>query len=50
VHVISRSTDFLKPFQNRGFLPGLIPTQPPPHRGMESFLFAFLEDFSTPHK
>jgi hypothetical protein len=48
VHVISRSTDFLERFQNRGFLPGLIPTQPPPHRGMESFLFDFLEDFSTP--
>ena len=48
VHVISRGDDFLKPFQNRGFLPGLIPTQPPPHPGMESFLFDFLEDFSTP--
>lgn len=47
VHVISRNSDFLKPFQNRGFLPGLIPTQPPPHRGMETFLFDFLEDFST---
>ncbi|UCD81604.1 MAG: sulfatase-like hydrolase/transferase [Desulfobacterales bacterium] len=48
VHVISRKADFLKPFRNRGFLPGIIPTQPPPHRGMESFLFDFLEDFSTP--
>jgi hypothetical protein len=48
VHVISRNADLLKPFQNRGFLPGLIPHQPPPHRGMETFLFDFLEDFSTP--
>jgi len=48
VHVISRSSDFLKPFQNRGFQPGLIPTQPPPHRGMETFLFDFLKDFSSP--
>jgi Sulfatase len=47
VHVLSRDKDFIKAFQNRGFLPGLIPTQPPPHRGMESFLFDFLEDFST---
>ena len=48
VHVLSRNKVFLKPFQNRGYLPGFIPTQPPPHRGMESFLFDFLEDFSTP--
>jgi len=50
VHVISRNVDLLKPFQNRGFMPGLIPAQPPPHRGMSSFLFDFLEDFSTPDK
>ena len=50
VHVISRGRDFLKPFQNRGFRPGLIPAQPPPHRGMENFLFDFLEDFSTPRQ
>jgi len=50
VHVISRGRDFLKPFQNRGFRPGLIPDQPPPHRGMENFLFDFLEDFSTPRQ
>jgi hypothetical protein len=50
VHVISRNPDLLKPFQNRGFRPGLIPAQPPPHRGMASFLFDFLEDFSTPDK
>ena len=48
VHILSRNQDFLKPFQNRGYRPGLIPTQPPPHPGMESFLFDFLEDFSTP--
>jgi len=47
VHVISRSGDFLKPFRSRGFRPGLIPSQPPPHRGMENFLFDFLEGFST---
>ena len=50
VHVISRNADLLKPFQNRGFMPGLIPAQSPPHRRMASFLFDFLEDFSTPDK
>jgi hypothetical protein len=50
VHVISRKTAFLKPFEKRGFRPGIVPTQPQPYRGMESFLFDFLEDFSTPDK
>jgi hypothetical protein len=48
VHVISRNRDHLQPFLKRGYTPGLIPTQPPPYRGMETFLFDFLEDFSTP--
>ncbi len=48
IHVISRNRDLLKPFAARGFTPGLIPKQPPPHLGMETFLYAFLEDFSTP--
>ena len=50
VHVISRNAEFIKPFQNRGFLPGLLPNQPPPHRGMENLMFEFLEDFSAPSK
>jgi hypothetical protein len=50
VHVISRNAELLNPFQKRGFRPGLIPRQPPPHHGMESFLFHFLADFSTPDK
>jgi hypothetical protein len=29
---------------------GLLPTQLPPHRGMQSFLFDFLADFSSPDK
>jgi len=48
VHVISHSGDLIKPFQNRGFRPGLVPTAMPPYPGMENFLFDFLEDFSTP--
>ncbi len=47
VHVISRNADLLRPFKNRGFLSGLVPTQTT-HRGMESLTFEFLEDFSTP--
>ena len=48
IHVISRNRNHLIPFLNRGYTPGLIPTQQQPHRGMESFLFDFLTDFSTP--
>ncbi len=48
LHVISRNNEFLEPFRKRGYTPGLIPTQPPPHRGMETFLYGFLDDFSTP--
>lgn len=47
IHIISRNRDHLQPFLKRGFTPGLIPAQPPPHRGMETFLFDFLSDFST---
>jgi hypothetical protein len=50
IHVISRNREFLKPFLKRGYISGLIPTQPPPHRGMETFLYDFLADFSTPEK
>jgi hypothetical protein len=50
VHVISRNTELLNPFQERGFRPGLIPTQPSLYRGMDSFLFDFLADFSTADK
>jgi hypothetical protein len=50
VHVISRNAELLNPFQERGFRPGLIPTQPSLYRGMDSFLFDFLADFSTADK
>ena len=50
VHVISRNNELLEPFRKRGYSPGLIPTQPPPHRGMETFLYDFLDDFSTPER
>jgi hypothetical protein len=47
IHVISRDRELLEPFYKRGYTPGLIPYQPPPHRGMETFLHEFLLDFST---
>jgi hypothetical protein len=46
VHVISRNAGALAGFYERGYTPGLIPDQPPPHRGMETFYWDFLEDFS----
>jgi len=45
VHVISRNPRLLDPFRKRGYTPGLIPAQPLPHAGMETFLQGFLEDF-----
>ncbi len=46
LHVISRSAEALARFIERGCTPGLIPDQPPPHRGIEAFYWDFLEDFS----
>ncbi len=45
VHIISRNSKLLVPFRKRGYTPGLIPDQPLPHAGMETFLQDFLEDF-----
>lgn len=47
IHVISRNPDFLRPFALRGYTAGIIPRQTPPHKGMETFLYNFLQDFST---
>ena len=45
VHIISRNPRLLQPFRQRGYTPGLIPAQPQPHAGMETFLPGFLKDF-----
>ena len=45
VHVISRNPDVIGPFTQRGYTPGLIPSQPLPHPGIESLLWNILEDF-----
>ncbi|MGD8992471.1 MAG: sulfatase-like hydrolase/transferase, partial [Desulfobacterales bacterium] len=47
VHVISRNKRFLEPFEKKGYTPGMVPEQPPPHPGMETFLPDFLKAFST---
>jgi hypothetical protein len=48
VHVISRDKSLLEPFKSKGYTPGLIPRQPRPHPGMETFLFDFIKSFSSP--
>jgi hypothetical protein len=48
VHVISRNPDAIQKFVQRGYTEGLIPGQAPPHPGMETFFWNFLEDFSEP--
>jgi len=45
VHIISGNDRLLSPFRERGYTPGLIPAQPLPHAGMETFLQDFLQDF-----
>jgi hypothetical protein len=47
IHVWSREPQLLEPFLRRGYTPGMVPRQRPPHAGLESFWPAFLEDFSA---
>jgi hypothetical protein len=48
IHVLSREAAVLEPFLRRGYTPGLVPRQPLPHAGLESFLPALLEDLTSP--
>ena len=45
IHVISRNSCLLDPFRKRGYTSGLLPAQPLPHAGMETFSPEFLKDF-----
>jgi hypothetical protein len=45
IHVLSRDPALVAPFIESGYLPGLVPTQAPPHQGMEKFLSSFLAAF-----
>jgi phosphoglycerol transferase MdoB-like AlkP superfamily enzyme len=47
IHVASRSPELIEPFRRRGYVSGMVPTQPLPHVGMERFMEEFLADFST---
>lgn len=42
VHVLSRNPAFLEPLGRHRYSPGLIPSQPPPHDGMERVLTTLL--------
>ncbi len=46
VHLISRNLQTLAGFIDRGHTPGLVPEQPLPHRGMETFYWDLLGDLS----
>ena len=48
VHVISRNPEAIRRFVQRGYTEGLVPNHAPPHPGMETFFWNFLEDFSEP--
>jgi hypothetical protein len=47
IYVLSKDADLLAPFAALGYRPGAVPEQPPPFRGMESFLGDFLDGFSN---
>jgi hypothetical protein len=47
IHIASRNPQLVEPFLRRGYIPGMVPTQPLPHVGMERFMEEFLSDFST---
>jgi hypothetical protein len=47
VHVLSRDKELLKPFEARGYVPGIRPPLEGARAGLESFLGDFLADFST---
>jgi hypothetical protein len=47
IHVASRSPEMIEPFIKRGYVPGMVPSQPLPHVGMERFMEEFLADFSS---
>jgi hypothetical protein len=47
IHVFSREKALVEPFLARGYVPGMWPSGAKEARGMESFLFDLLRDFST---
>jgi hypothetical protein len=47
IHIACRNPALIEPFLRRGYIRGMVPTQPLPHVGMERFMEEFLSDFST---
>jgi hypothetical protein len=45
IHVLSRDPELVAPFTAAGYVAGIVPTQAPPHQGMENFLPNFLAAF-----
>jgi hypothetical protein len=45
IHVLSRDPELVAPFVAAGYVKGIVPTQAPPHQGMEDFLPSFLAAF-----
>ena len=43
IHIVSRDPELISSFLRSGYTSGLIPDQPVPHKGMETFLPAFME-------
>ncbi|HEX5100647.1 MAG TPA: sulfatase-like hydrolase/transferase [Polyangiaceae bacterium] len=46
VHVLSRKRAMVEPFVARGYTSGMVPATSGARRGLETFLFSFLRDFS----
>lgn len=46
VHVVSGNAVFIREFTQRGYAPGLVPTLPQPHRGLETLFWDMIEGFS----
>jgi hypothetical protein len=47
VHVISRDENLVRAFDTHGYIRGMIPSRPPPHRGMDSFFEHLLGALET---
>jgi hypothetical protein len=45
IHVLSRDPELVAPFMAAGYVAGVVPSQAPPHQGMENFLSSFLAAF-----
>ena len=48
IHILSRDPALVAPFLAAGYVGGMVPSQPPPHPGMEGFLKVFLAAYARP--